>query len=247
QPQNWNEGVRFHTLIGATELTALYYNDNTNQGTPWSLRWHPYTNLWNYSLYEVQEGGITADRPLPVPAAIAEYFPAVGRAEMLYANHVNYESNKVQDLEGQHYSDLVEWMGAIDLDQAYAPWLTSTGNLSANFEIFDHIVMDNCKLCFFGNDLGNEHQLKNDVSMLFNIGTSWWWNDFAPTWTMIFNPKGRSFALFPALQLNPPWTKKYFLNLQAIEVLGGDREAGVGLFKGESLLTAQFQYNFNLM
>jgi hypothetical protein len=248
QPENWNEGVRFHTLVGATELTALYYNDNVNQGTPWSLRWTPYTNLWNYSFYEVQEGGVTADRPLPVPASLSEYFPAVGRAEMLYTNHENFESNKPYDLEGQHYSDEVEWMTAIDLDQAYAPWLTSTGNLSANFELFDKIVMDNCKQCFFGNDLGNDHQLHTNINMLFNIGTSWWWNDFAPTWTMIFDPKGRSFALFPALALNPPWTKKYFMTLQAIEVLGGDRESnGVGLFKGQSMLTAQFQYNFNVM
>jgi hypothetical protein len=44
------------------------------------------------------------------------------------------------------------------------------------------------------------------------------------------------------------WTKKYFLKLQAIYVLGSDREsAGGGLFKGESLLTAQLQYNFNLL
>jgi len=98
-----------------------------------------------------------------------------------------------------------------------------------------------------GNDLGNARQLKNDVSLLFNIGTSWFWEDFEPTWTMIYNPKGTTFALFPALTLNPPWTKKYFLKLQAIEVLGGDREAGIGLFKGQSLLTAQFQYNFNLL
>jgi hypothetical protein len=33
-----------------------------------------------------------------------------------------------------------------------------------------------------------------------------------------------------------------------IEVLGGDKQRiGGGLFKGESLLTAQFQYNFNLL
>jgi hypothetical protein len=247
QPKNWNEGVRFHTLLGATELTALYYNDNVNGGAPWTLKWTPYTNLWNYSYPDIQEAGVTADRPLPIPAGIAEYFPAVGRAEMLYVNHESFESNKVFDLNGQRYSDVVKWMAAIDLDQAYAPWLTSTGNLSANLEVFDNIVMDNCKLCFVGNDLGNAKQLKNDVSVLFNIGTSWFWEDFEPTWTMIYNPKGTTFALFPALTLNPPWTKKYFLKLQAIEVLGSDREAGIGLFKGQSLLTAQFQYNFNLM
>jgi hypothetical protein len=38
------------------------------------------------------------------------------------------------------------------------------------------------------------------------------------------------------------------MKLQEIEVLGSDRESlGGGLFKGESLLTAQFQYNFNLL
>jgi hypothetical protein len=49
--------------------------------------------------------------------------------------------------------------------------------------------------------------------------------------------------------LNPPWTKQYFLKLQAIEILSGDIssiQAG-GLLKGQSLLTAQFQYNFNVL
>ena len=40
---------------------------------------------------------------------------------------------------------------------------------------------------------------------------------------MIYNPKGNNIAMFPSLVLNPPWTKKYFLKLQAIEVLGSDR------------------------
>ena len=64
-------------------------------------------------------------------------------------------------------------------------------------------------------------------------------------------PSSRVYALLLAagatLVLNPPWTKKYFMKLQAIEVMGGDRGQGLGLFKGQSLLTAQFQYNFNLL
>jgi hypothetical protein len=56
-------------------------------------------------------------------------------------------------------------------------------------------------------------------------------------------------AIFPSITLNPPWTKQYFMRLQAIEVLGGDAVAfqTSGLFKGQSYLLAQFQYNFNLM
>jgi len=247
QPQNWNEGLRYHTLFGATEWTALWYNDNVNQGAPYTLKWiHPFTNLWQYSYPDIQEGAVTVDRPMPMPASLAEYFPAVFRGEVLYQNHESFESNRFQDMNGQRWSDVLKYMLAIDLDQAYAPWLTSTGNLSANVEVFHTIVMDNCKLCYVGNDL-NEKQLKNDVSLLFHVGTSWWWQDFAPDWAMIYNPKGNSFALFPSIVLNPPWTKKYFLKLQAIEILGGDKEAGVGLFKGQSYLIAQFQYNFNLL
>ena len=246
QPENWNEGVRFHTLYGATEWTALYYNDNTNGGGPATIKWTPFTNLWAYQYPDIQEGAVTVDRPLPVPAAIAEYFPAVFRGEMLYQNHTSVDTTQFQDLNGQRWSDVVKYMLAIDLDQAYAPWLTSTGNLSANLEMEHTILMDNCKMCWDGNALDG-HQLKNDVSLLFNIGTSWWWSDFAPTWTMIWNPKGDTFALFPSIVLNPPWTKKYFMKLQAIEILGGDKQQGIGLFKGQSYLIAQFQYNFNLM
>ncbi len=246
QPQNWNEGVRFHTLYGATEWTALYYNDNTNGGAPWTLKWTPFTNLWNYTLPDIQEAGVTVDRPMPVPSAIAEYFPAVFRGEMLYTNHASFEDNAFTSMTGQRWSDTVKYMLAIDLDQAYAPWLTSTGNLSANLEVLHTIVMDNSKTSYVGNDL-NEHQLKNDVNVLFHVGTSWWWSDFAPDWAMIWNPKGDTFALFPSIILNPPWTKKYFMKLQAIEIMGGDKEAGIGLFKGQSYLIAQFQYNFNLM
>jgi hypothetical protein len=246
QPQNWNDGARFHTLYGATEWTALYYNDNVNQGAPFTLKWRPFTNLWDYGYPDIQEGAVTVDRPMPMPASLAEYFPAVFRGEVLYQNHVSFESNKFSDMNGQRWSDVVKYMVAIDLDQAYAPWLTSTGNLSANLEVFHTIIMDNSKLSYFGNDL-NERNLKNDVSLLFHVGTSWWWQDFAPDWAMIFNPKGRTFALFPSIVLNPPWTKKYFLKLQAIEILGGDKEAGVGLFKGQNYLIAQFQYNFNIM
>jgi hypothetical protein len=246
QPQNWNEGVRYHTLYGATEWTALYYYDSTNGGTPAPAKWTPFTNLWAYQYPAINEFGTTVDRPVPMPASLAEYFPAVFRGEMLYQNHTPVESLRFQDMNSQRWSDVVKYMLALDIDQAYAPWLTSTGNLTVNLEEIQTTLMDDCKLCYNGNALDG-HQLKNDVSVLFNVGTSWWWSDFAPTWTMIWNPKGDTFALFPTLILNPPWTKKYFMKLQAIEIMGGDKMQGIGLFKGQSELLAQFQYNFNLL
>jgi hypothetical protein len=247
QPRNWNEGVRLHTLIGATEYTLLYYNDNVDRGAPGNLRWTVGTNQWTFDYPDIQEVGMTADRPLPMPASLAEYFPAVFRGEALYTNHLSFTDMRPTALNGERYSDTVQWMAAIDLDQAYAPWLTSTGNLSANLEVYDNIIMDQAKTMSIGTDVSAPIE-KNQLSMLLNFGTSWWWEDFAPTWTMIYAPKGNTFLLFPSIVLNPPWTKKYFMKLQAIEVLGGDRESPEGgLFKGESLLTAQFQYNFNLL
>jgi hypothetical protein len=246
QPQNWNEGVRFHSLYGPTEWTVLYYNDAVNSGNPYTLKWTPYTNLWAYQYPEINEFAVTVDRPVPAPAPIAEHFPAIFRGEMLYQNHTSINTTQFQNMNGQRWSDVVKYMLALDLDQAYAPWLTSTGNLSAGLEYEQVTTMDICKMCWNGNDL-NSNVLKNDVNIEFNVATSWWWSDFAPTWFMIYNPKGETFALFPQIILNPPWTKKYFMKLQAIEILGGDKMSNIGLFKGQSQLLAQFQYNFDLL
>jgi hypothetical protein len=106
--------------------------------------------------------------------------------------------------------------------------------------------MDNSKDTPVGVLIDQRNQ-KNQVFSLASIGTGFFWEDVEPTWTMIYQPTATTFALFPTLVLNPPWTKKYFVKLQAIEVMGSDKLQGLGLFKGESMLTAQFQYNFNLM
>jgi hypothetical protein len=250
---NMDEGLRFHTLVGPAELTAFYYND-------WNLYpnafWQENTNVFMNKFMPIQQVGFTGDMPLPVPAALAEYLPLVGRAEAVYTNHQGVTTwDIVGNPQGTRFTDMLNWMVAADVDQAYAPWLTSTGNLSANIEVVDNITLDgaNSMMEAFGPWTGGalepESNIKNNVSTLFNIGTSWLWEDIAPAWTMVFSPKGRTFLLFPSVVLNPPWTKKYFLKLQAIEVLGGDSaySQGGGILKGQSLLTAQLQYNFNLM
>jgi len=248
QPENWNEGVRFHTLYGATEWTALYYYDRTDNGIAPALIWqHPFTNLWRLDYPTIQEAAITVDRPIPAPPSITEFFPAVFRGEVAYSNHNEFTDANLLSMTAIRFSDTVKYMLAIDVDQAYAPWLTTTGNLTVNLEVLHSIILDSSKTC--STTAFDTHCLKNDVNVLLNVATSWWWSDFAPNFAIIFNPKGRNMAMFPSLTLNPPWTKKYFLKLQAIEVMGGDKNAvpTVGLFKGQSYLIAQFQYNFNVM
>ena len=249
---NWEEGIRLHTLVGPAELTAFYFNTWDYLA---SIYWQAYTNQWRFKFAPQQYVGVTADMPIPMPSSLSEYLPFVGRAEMVYANHQPFTDFNPYRTSTIRYSDTVNTMVALDMDQAYAPWLTSTGNVSANVEVEDYITLDANQSMQggsapFGGVGGAIHENvnKNEVSALFNIGTGFWWEDIQPTWTMIFNPKGRTFLLFPSLVLNPPWTKNYFMKLQAIEVLGGDMHSfGGGLFKGESMLTVQFQYNFNLL
>ena len=250
---NWDEGLRYHTLVGSVEATAFYYN-------AWNLYpnsyWQQYTNHFRNKFAPINIFGVTADAPLPMPSAVSEYLPIVGRAEGTYTNHQAAATwDYVGNPNGVRYSDNVNWMLALDVDQAYAPWLTDTGNLSANVEVFDSISMDGNNSMqetsgpWTGGALESEATIKNNVNTLFNIGTSWLWNDIQPAWTMVYSPKGKTFLLFPSVVLNPPWTKKYFMKLQAIEVLGGDNaySSGGGILKGQSLLTAQFQYNFDLL
>jgi hypothetical protein len=247
QPQNWNEGIRYHTLWGESELTAFYYNDNTNQGTTSSLKWKPYTNLFDYDTPAIQIMGITADRTVPLPESIAEHLPMVFRGEMNYMNHRPYIDMRPTKLSTRRFSDQVNWMVGLDLTNAYAPWLTSTGDLTANFEIYDQIMMDHMKTSIPGTSVSNPLE-KNQISMLANAGTSFYYGDIAPTFTGIYAPKGKTVLLFPSVTLNPPWTKKYFMKLRAIEIMGSDNLAPEGgYFKGESMLTAEFQYNFDIM
>ncbi|HUN56820.1 MAG TPA: hypothetical protein VMU41_01795 [Candidatus Binataceae bacterium] len=250
---NWTEGARLHTLVGPAELTAFIYDPfNLYPNTYWQQYTNRFVNKFNPEVLT----GVTGDMPIPMPSSLSEYLPFVGRAEAVYGNHQGVNTwDLIGNPQGVRYTDTLNYMVALDVDQAYAPWLTATGNLSANIEFQDFITLDGANSMmeafgpYTGGALEPESNIKNNVSTLFNVGTSWLWNDIAPTWTMIFSPKGRSFLLFPSVVLNPPWTKAYFLKLQAIEIMGGDLDysQGGGILKGQSMLIAQFQYNFNLL
>jgi hypothetical protein len=202
--------------------------------------------------------GVTANRPLYLPGALSQ-LPFVIRAEMFYKNHQNFDTNylpgsiftnfnpRAGTPNGLYYSDTIKWLFALDLDSAYTPWLTTTGNLSANYELTDTWTLS-----------PSSHQLAaatylqpayhHDMAMLINVGTSWWWGAVAPTWTSEYAPQGTTFLFFPTLALTPPWTNKYFMSLRWVEILGSDRyNLDGGLFKGKSMFVSQFEYNFSLL
>ncbi len=247
QAGNMEEGARLHTLIGQSEFTALFFN--TYQYYP-VISWQSYTNQFPAIFEPTQYAGATWDRPLPMPASLAEYLPFVMRAESVYQNHAPFVNLNMTESSTVAYSDIMTSMVALDLDQAYAPWLTTTGNLSANLELLDINTLNNNDNLLYGPNGGDisGNMPKNDVQMLFNIGTSYWWNAVAPNWTMIYQVYGNTFALFPGIQFNPPWSNKYFAKIGIVYVLGSAMNAvGPGLFKGENILTGTLQYNFSLL
>jgi len=243
QWQNMEEGLRLHTLVAGTEVTALYFHTFQYLPIP---GWVPYTNVFPFVFEPVHYIGATFDRPVPMPASLGETLPLVIRAEAVYANHVPFLNYSLADTNAIKFSDTLTYMIALDLSQAYAPWLTQTGTLSANLEFFDSITLDG------NNSMGplpttNETDLKHDVWMLFNFGTSWRWNVFSPNATWIYEPKGTTFALFPGFQVTPPWTDKYFGKVGLIYVLSGDKTYPLGFFKGQNLITGSLQYNFSAL
>lgn len=249
QFKNMEEGLRFHTLLGSNELTAFFFYTQTYYPV---ISWVPYTNQFPAIFEPVSYTGVTWDRPVPMPASLAEYFPFVARAEATYLNHEPYSNFDTTQVNPLRFSDVLSYMLALDLDQAYAPWLTTTGNLSANVEVLDQIVLDWNQSLQGITALGlggfeNTTPAKNDVDILFNIGTSYWWNAVAPTWTMIYQVKGNTFAFFPSIQFNPPWTNKYFAKIGLVYVLGSDMGYGIGNFKGQNILTITGQYNFSVL
>jgi hypothetical protein len=174
---------------------------------------------------------------------------------VVYANHQPFMSfDVVDDPSGVRYSDTLDTLITLDLDGGYSPWLTDTGNLTAFLELQDYITLDaNHNLVTAGSPYGGvggdvESVNRHEVNLLAFASSSWWWETFRPFFAGIYNPKGTTFLLFPGITLTPPWTHKYFMTLQALEILGSDRNSiGGGLLKGESLLIASFQYNFNLL
>ncbi len=262
---NSQVGVRFHTLVANTELTAFYL---------WSHEYNPVLKitpnaplaagpgfflrrlLEYYPQY--QSFGFTANRPLYLPGVFSQ-LPFVARAEAFYKNHQTFNTDFIPGTvytgfnpalgtpDALYYSDTVKWMIALDLDQAYVPWLTSTGNLTMNYEFTDLTVLSPSK---FAQQAGSYFTplYHNDINMLLNVGSSWWWGAISPTWTMIYAPQGQTWLFFPTLQLTPPWTNKYFAKFQWIQILGNDPyNLDGGLFKGKNMLISQFEYNFDLL
>ncbi len=256
-------GLRLHTLIkGGTEVTAFYwrsfdYTPNLYVGqVERPLRVLPgpppviipglQRMTERYVHYESFGG--TLNRPLPLPIWLANELPMVLRMEFFYKNHDAFSTSARSVKSGIVNSDTLNTLVALDLDQVYAPWLTSTGSLTGNFEFQELTILDaSDKMLEAQGVLTKAH--KHEVNLLANLGTSWYWGAVAPALTGIYNPDGQTWLLTPSIVLTPPWTNKYFAKIGTVYILGNDKYAfsSGGSLKGGSSIFVQLQYNFDLL
>ncbi|MBF6570104.1 MAG: hypothetical protein IVW54_14640, partial [Candidatus Binataceae bacterium] len=259
QLQDSQEGIRFHTLIDQlVEATFLYwhghqYNPSAQNRVlvPGAFNGFDHKPIMQsmFIFPQLNDVGFTANMPLNIPGQLGSMFPFVLRSEGVWQDRTPFATRNPGNLSGLKYSDTVNTLVALDADQIYAPWLTSTGgSLTLNLEWNNYMVLSPSKYMEY-SPLTFQQMRNREESFIFAASTSWWWQSISPQWVMVYNPDGNTFLLFPNVALVPPWTSQYFMKLQYIGVISNniqDTQAG-GLLKGKNFILAQFQWNFNVL
>jgi hypothetical protein len=247
-PATWNnagEGIRLHTYVSNAELSTFYWH--SHQLSPATFVSGAVGHQFLSERFpHFDDAGITGNSPLYLPGTIGQLLPFVVRGEGVFQDSTPINTQNRNIHSAVTYSSTINTLLALDLSSAYAPWLTETGTLTARLEWNNFTILSPSKTMVYTNSA--MHRYHNDENFLLSVGTSWLWNEFAPTLTGIYNPDGTTFEVFPDLLLSPHWTNKYTLDLKYIGIFGNNKYGFAGgFFKGKSLLVMTVQYNFNLL
>jgi hypothetical protein len=244
---NSTEGVRVHTLVANAEITALYWHAHQLNPTDFVIGQAPAPQNLQFQYPELNDLGITFNRPIYLRDETLSSVPLVLRSEGVWQDRTPFNTINLARPSAVAYSSTLNTLVALDLDDLQAPWLSSTGGLTINLEWNNYTILSPNKDLVYGGYAERWHH--NEENLLFNASTSWWWGAVVPTFTSIYNPDGDTWELFPNVVFTPPWTNKYSLMLQYIGILSNDKYSSYagGVFKGKSILLMQFQYNFNLI
>jgi len=242
---NSEEGIRFHTFLNDAELAAFYWHSHTI--APTSFVSGPVGHQFISERFpQINDMAVTGNRPVYLPGRLGELLPFVLRGEGVLQDRTPINTQNLGDPSAVSSSSTINTLVALDLASAYAPWLTQTGTLTA------HLEWNNFTILSFSKDMVQNgtalHRYHNDENFLLSAGSSWLWNEIAPTLTGIYNPNGTTIEVFPDLLLTPHWSNKYTLDFKYIAVYGNNKYGtDGGVFKGKSLFVWTFQYNFNLL
>jgi len=244
---NSTEGIRLHALAENTEITAFYWHAHRLEPTSFVEGTAESDQTLQLRYPQLNDIGVTMNRPIYLEGALFSDLPLVLRGEAVWQDRTPFNTISLSRPSAVIYSSTLNTLMALDVDNMALPWLTSTGTLTTNLEWNNYTILSPNKDMVY--DGYAERWRHNEENILLSATTSWWWGAVVPTITGIFNPDGNTWELFPSIQLTPPWTNKYFLNLQYIGILSNDKFSAYagGVFKGKSILLMQVQYNFNLI
>jgi len=249
-PDTWAnsaEGLRLHTLAENTEITALYWHSHQLNPTSFVAGTPESAQTLQLRYPQLNDLGLTMNRPVYMEPVLLSDVPLVLRSEAVWQDRTPFNTVSLARSSAVIYSSTLNTLMALDLDNMAAPWLTSTGTLTSNLEWNNYTILSPNRDMAYGGYA--ERWRHNEENVLLSASTSWWWGAVVPTFTSIYNPDGNTWELFPNVVLTPPWTNKYFLNLQYIGILSNDKFSAYagGIFKGKSILLMQVQYNFDLV
>lgn len=244
---NSMEGLRLHTLVENAEITMLYWHAHQLNPTPFVDGTAGSGQNLQFRYPQLNDVGITMNRPIYLEGEFLSAIPFVLRSEAVWQDRTPFNTINISRSSSVIYSSTLNTLVAVDVDNLAAPWLTATGTLTTNLEWNNYTILSPNKDMVYSAYA--EHWRHNEENLLFSASTSWWWGAVVPTVAGIYNPDGNTWELFPNIVFTPPWTNKYFLNLQYIGIFGNDKYSAYagGGFKGKSNLLMQFQYNFNLI
>ena len=244
---NSTEGLRFHTLLDNAEITALYWHAHQLNPTNFVLGQAPAGQTLQFQYPQLNDLGITLNRPIYLSGETLSSVPLVLRTEGVWQDRTPFNTINLARPSAVIYSSTLNTLVALDLDDLAAPWLSSTAGITANLEWNNYTILSPNKDMVYGGYA--ERWRHNEENLLFNMDTSWWWGAVAPAFTSIYNPDGNTWELFPNIVFTPPWSNKYSLMLQYIGIFSNDRYSSYagGVFKGKSIFLMQFQYNFDLI
>ncbi|HUA33416.1 MAG TPA: DUF1302 family protein [Candidatus Binataceae bacterium] len=241
------EGFRLHTLVEDAEITALYWHGHQLNNTMFVNGTPQIGQTFQFRYPELNDVGITLNRPIYIPVGALANVPFVLRTEGVWQDRTPFNTLNTARPSAVVYSSTLNTLAALDVDGLATPWLSRTGALTLNLEWNNYTILSPNKDLVYGGYA--EHWRHNEENLLFSASTSWWWGAVVPTPTAIFNPDGNTWEFFPNIVLTPPWTNKYLLMLEFIGVLSNDKYSAYagGNFKGKNILLMQFQYNFDLV
>jgi hypothetical protein len=240
-------GFRLHTIVDDAEVTMLYWHGHQFNDTTYVVG-HPGGVQTFQSRYpQLNDVGVTANRPIYLPGARLSQLPFVVRAEGVWQDRAPFNTIDVTHPSAVIYSSTVNTLLALDLDNLAAPWLTRTGTITTNFEWNNFSILSPSRGMVYGGYA--ERWRHNEENLLLSGNTSWWWGAVVANPAAIYNPDGNTWEFFPSVTITPPWTDKYFTTLQYVGVVSNDKNSAFagGNFRGKNILLVQFQYNFDLM